>query len=101
MPIYCATKAAMHSFSISLRHQLKNTPVKVFEVIPPTVDTELDKGTRAQRNVTCRGIPPSEVATATMKALSDNQYEYAVGQAQSLVEASRNNFDEQFNRMNH
>ena len=37
MPIYCATKAAMHSFSISLRHQLKNTPVKVFEVIPPPV----------------------------------------------------------------
>ena len=41
-PVYCATKAALHSFSMSLRHQLRQTPIKVFEVIPPIVyDTEL------------------------------------------------------------
>jgi uncharacterized oxidoreductase len=101
MPIYCATKAAMHSFSISLRHQLKDTPVKVFEIIPPTVDTELDKGTRAQRNMTYRGIHPSEVATATMKALAADEFECAVGQAQGLMDASRTAFNEQFSRMNH
>jgi uncharacterized oxidoreductase len=39
MPISCATKAALHSFSISLRHQLSAEGIKVFEVIPPTVDT--------------------------------------------------------------
>ncbi len=100
MPIYCATKAAVHSFSISLRHQLKNTSVKVFEVIPPTVDTELDKGTRAQRSMTYRGIPPSEVAVATMKALAEDEYECAVGQAKNLMEASRTDFAEQFGRMN-
>lgn len=100
MPIYCATKAAVHSFSISLRHQLKNTSVRVFEVIPPTVDTELDKGTRAQRSMTYRGIPPSEVAVATMKALAEDEYECAVGQAKNLMEASRTDFAEQFGRMN-
>src|SRR5208337_5566764 len=42
MPIYCATKAAIHSFTTSLRHQLRNTSVKVFETVPPTTDTELD-----------------------------------------------------------
>jgi uncharacterized oxidoreductase len=48
-PIYSATKAAIHSFSLSLRHQLKGTSIKVFEVIPPTVhDTEL-KGKPIQR----------------------------------------------------
>jgi uncharacterized oxidoreductase len=101
MPVYCATKAAVHSFSVSLRHQLKNTPVKVFEVIPPTVDTELDKGTRAQRNMAYRGIPPSDVAVATMKALASDEYECAVEQAKNLMEASRFNFAEQFGRMNH
>ncbi len=101
MPIYCATKAAIHSFSISLRHQLKDTTVKVFEVIPPTVDTELDKGTRDLRNMTYRGIPPSEVAVAMMKSLADDEYECAVGQAQNLMDASRTNFSEQFGRMNH
>ena len=44
-PVYCATKAAIHSFSLSLRHQLKDTSIKVFEVIPPMVDTGLVKKT--------------------------------------------------------
>ncbi len=101
MPVYCATKAAIHSFSISLRHQLKDTSVKVFEVIPPTVDTELDKGTRDLRNMTYRGIPPADVATAMMKSLAKDEYECAVGQAQGLMDASRGNFLEQFARMNH
>ena len=49
MPVYCATKAAMHSFSVSLRHQLKKTSVKVFEIIPPAVETELGEK-KAMRN---------------------------------------------------
>ena len=101
MPIYCATKAALHSFSISLRHQLKDTSVKVFEVIPPTVDTELDKGTRDLRNMTYRGIPPADVATAMMKSLKEDEFECFVGQAKNLMDASRTNFTEQFGRMNH
>jgi len=40
MPVYCATKAAIHSLTLSLRHQLRNTGIKVFEIIPPAVDTE-------------------------------------------------------------
>ena len=40
-PVYCATKAAVHSFTLSLRHQLKGAGVKVIELIPPYVATEL------------------------------------------------------------
>jgi uncharacterized oxidoreductase len=41
VPIYSATKAAIHSFSISLRHQLSQTSIEVIEIFPPAVNTDL------------------------------------------------------------
>jgi len=100
MPVYCSTKAAMHSFTVSLRHQLRKTSVKVFEIIPPMVDTDLDKGGRDEREQDERGIPPSEVAVAAMKGLAGNEYEIAVGEAKGLKKAALKNPDELFQRMN-
>jgi uncharacterized oxidoreductase len=100
MPVYCATKAAIHSFSLSLRHQLRDTSVKVFEVIPPIVDTELDKGARDQRGQEDRGIPPAEVAKAVIDGVEKDEYEIAIGMAQNLRMGSKNNFEQIFHSMN-
>jgi uncharacterized oxidoreductase len=89
MPVYCATKAALHSFSISLRQQLKGTFVKVFELIPPIVDTDLDRGARAKRGQVNRGIPVQKVAVETINALEKDQEEIAVGMVKLLCIGSR------------
>jgi len=103
MPVYCATKAAVHSFTMSLRHQLKDTSVKVFEIVPPMVDTELGKGSveeEEEEEEWNRGIPPVEVAKATINSLGKDEYEIVVGEAQGLVTGSRTNPEEEFKRLN-
>jgi uncharacterized oxidoreductase len=100
LPVYCATKAAIHSFSLSLRRQLAGSAVRVLEVIPPTVDTELDHGARGTRGQTDRGIAPEEVAGAALEGMERDVWEIAVGAAQGLVAASRSSFEQVFARMN-
>ena len=100
LPVYCATKAAIHSFSLSLRHQLRNTSVKVFEIIPPMVDTNLDKGARGERQQRERGIPPEEVARATLRYMLEDVHEIAVGDASNLVRGSRADPERLFSNMN-
>jgi uncharacterized oxidoreductase len=96
MPVYCATKAAMHSFTLSLRFQLKDTGIKVFEIAPPAVDTELGHDRRADKTETHGGIPVSEFIAGAMQAIKNDQYEAAVGMAAGL----RARREELFDQMN-
>lgn len=84
MPVYCATKAAIHSFCLSLRHQLRDTPVNVFEIIPPAVDTELGHDYRSDPNESHGGMPISDFVDEAIQAIRDNKFEYAVGQSKNL-----------------
>lgn len=100
MPVYCATKAAVHSFTVSLRYQLKDSSIKVFEIVPPAVDTELGKRTTEDTEHEYKGIPPSEIATATLTALANNEYEIVVGEAKGLVMGARTNPEQAFQNIN-
>lgn len=64
-PTYCASKAAMHSYTQSLRFQLRETPVQVIEIIPPQVQTAL----QGERGFDPRGMPLDEYVTETITLL--------------------------------
>jgi len=81
--IYSATKAALHSLSVSLRYQLRGTSVKVFEVMPPTVDTEVG------RNIGGRRLAPRDVAKAVVAGFRRNAHEIRMGAAKALYVAYR------------
>jgi uncharacterized oxidoreductase len=100
MPVYCATKSAVHFFTVSLRYQLKDTSIKVFEIVPPAVDTELGKGTTSDESQEYRGIPPSVVAEDALKAIAVNEYEIVVGEAKGLVEGAKTNPEQTLQNMN-
>ena len=81
---YSASKAALRSFTLSLRFALaKSTNVKVFELLPPLVDTDLSKNVGGTG-----GIPASAVASDLLNGLKNDIFEVAVGQTSDF----RDNF---------
>ncbi|TMQ55390.1 MAG: SDR family NAD(P)-dependent oxidoreductase [Candidatus Eisenbacteria bacterium] len=95
VPIYCATKAALHSFTLSLRHQLSSTPIRVIEIIPPAVNTDL-----GGPGLHTFGLPVEEFVNAVMVGLQEGNPEIAYGYSQRASRASRAELDEIFQRMN-
>ncbi|RFA29398.1 hypothetical protein CAI21_10075 [Alkalilimnicola ehrlichii] len=81
-PVYCATKAALHSFSKSLRYQLKEAApnVHLLEALPPLVDTRMAQG----RGSTTGKISPEHVANAVVNAIEHEREETYIGKAQLL-----------------
>jgi uncharacterized oxidoreductase len=94
-PVYSATKAALHSFTLSLRHQLKDTPVKVIEIAPPAVDTDL-----GGPGLHTFGVNVDEFADAVFAKLAEEDPEIGYGFGEKARTASRAELDELFVRIN-
>jgi uncharacterized oxidoreductase len=95
VPVYCATKAAVHSFTLSLRRQLAATTIRVVEIAPPAVDTDL-----GGPGLHTFGVPVEELADAVTPRLQAGELEIAYGFAEQSNRASRAELDAIFQRLN-
>jgi uncharacterized oxidoreductase len=94
-PVYCATKAALHSYALSLRHQLATLNVEVIEICPPHVNTDLGGVGRNSA-----GIDLDTFADAVMVGLSQRNPEITYGFSTKAANASPAERAELFKQMN-
>ncbi len=88
-PIYCATKAGLHSFTLSLRVQLKATNVKVFEVAPPATETELLRAANPEDMKGITVMKVEDMVRHSLKGIEQDCFEIRPGQSNQLRFMSR------------
>ncbi|MDD5161085.1 MAG: SDR family NAD(P)-dependent oxidoreductase [Sulfuricurvum sp.] len=88
-PVYCATKAALHSFTDSMRLQLKNTDVKVFEVAPQFTQTPLIDAYESSKQNNINVMPVSKLVKIAIKKIKCGISEIKPGQSAALKMISR------------
>jgi uncharacterized oxidoreductase len=95
MPTYCASKAALHSFTLSLRYQLAETSIAVIEVVPPMVNTDL--GGVGLHDL---GAPLEPYADDVMSKLVRGDAECGYELSEAMRKLSRSEIDQHFALMN-
>jgi uncharacterized oxidoreductase len=95
VPVYCATKAFLRSFTLSLRHQLQPANVEVIEIIPPALNTDL--GAPGIHN---EYPPVSDFIESIFKQLKEGKTELTFGTSEARAKANNDTIAGYFNRMN-
>lgn len=89
IPIYCAAKAGFHVYTLTLRKQLENTPIQVFEVPPPRVETELNPEGRKKARAAGTDVPgslmPDEYADFVLAELAKGNLDIFYGPGGEMV----------------
>ncbi len=88
-PVYCATKAAMHSLSQSLRVQLSGTGVRVVELAPPGTETALFRGEFAAETKGQKGMEVRVLARKAIAGIEAGKVEIRPGLSSALKVMSR------------
>lgn len=100
MPVYSASKAGLHAYSMAIRKQLSPIGIEVFEIVPPAVDTELNPPGRAKRGHFKAGLSAATFVGSVMRQLGDDTFEIGYGMTAGFINASRAELDRRFETMN-
>ncbi|MEP6926452.1 MAG: SDR family NAD(P)-dependent oxidoreductase [Ginsengibacter sp.] len=95
VPVYCATKAFMRSFTLSLRHSLKSKNIEVIEMIPPALNTDL--GAKGIHN---EYPAVSDFVEAVFQQMKEEKTELTFGTSEARAKANNEVITEYFNKMN-
>lgn len=95
VPVYCATKAFMRSFTLSLRHVLKSSNIEVIEMIPPALNTDL-----GGKGIHDAYPPVSDFVEAVFQQMKEGKTELTFGMSEDRAKANNESIGELFNRMN-
>jgi uncharacterized oxidoreductase len=88
-PVYCATKAGLHSFTLSLRVQLRDTRVQVFELAPPATQTELLGHFDEEDMKGVSIMKVEDMVSDALRGMESDRLEIRPGQANQLKLMSR------------
>jgi uncharacterized oxidoreductase len=95
VPVYCATKAFFHSFTLSLRHMLKSKNIEVIEMIPPALNTDL--GGKGLHD----GQPAvSDFVNSVFQQIKEGKLELTFGYSEILAKATPEVINATFKQMN-
>ncbi|SEO87392.1 uncharacterized oxidoreductase [Paenibacillus sp. OV219] len=83
-PVYCAAKAGLHSYTQSLRVQLKNTKVKVFELAPPLTETPLVDSFEPADLAGSKAMSVSKMVGIAIRGMERDNFEIRPGQSNAL-----------------
>lgn len=98
-PVYSATKAAIHSFTQSLRAQLDGSGITVIELAPPGVETPLFRDEFAEEMKGQKAMKPEELVRRAINGIQAGKLEIRPGQSNILKLMSRISPDFMFKQM--
>jgi len=94
-PVYSATKAFFHSFTLSAQHLLKSKNIEVIEVVPPALNTDL-----GGKGIHDAAPPVSDFIEAIFQQLKEGKTQLTFGFSEAIAKANAYEIKNAFNRMN-
>jgi uncharacterized oxidoreductase len=95
VPVYSATKAFFHSFTLSARYLLQARNIEVIDVIPPALNTDL-----GGKGLHDAAPPVSDFIDAIFEQLKEGKTELTMGFGETMANGSREDFKNAFTRLN-